>query len=274
MTKTVPVSVKLVGAAPLGYNLSESKVSPESVGVSGPESLVNLVDAAVADVSLTGIQVSLEHTFTLTPRDVRGGDIEGVNLDPNTAKVSLTIVQQEYSLVYIVNPSVTGNVASGYNVTSIEADPAFVSISGPLEVLQSIGVLTTENVAVDGAQSDVVRSVRLRIPEGVRVSGSEEVVVAVRVSPAEGEGIFTVALRTVGLGPDLTATVVPPTLAVTLAGQMPLLQTLTADAIIATVDLSDLPVGTQRVSPTVQLPAGVELIGTDPVDVVVTISSS
>jgi YbbR domain-containing protein len=183
-TKTVAVEVELVGAAPVGYSLSESEVSPEYVNVSGPESLVNLVDAAAADVNLTGIRVSLEQTLTLTARDARGSDINGVDLEPNTAEVSLTIVQQQFSMVCIVNPSVTGNVASGYDITSIEAQPAYVTLSGPLEVLESIDVLTTEDVAVDGAQSDVVKSVRLRVPKGAHVADGEEVLVRVRVAPA------------------------------------------------------------------------------------------
>ncbi len=272
-TRTVPVEVRLVGAAPLGYSLAESEVSPEEISISGPASLVDLVDAAVADVNLTNIKVDLKHEFTLTPRDAQGGDISGVNLDPNTAEVSLTIVKEEFSVVYIVNPSISGNAAPGYKVTAVEVDPAFVSVSGSLEVLQSIDTLTTENVTVDGAESDVVRSVRLRLPEGARVANGEEVVVRVRVGPAQGESAFTVAVKTSGAEAGVLATVVPSTVSVTVAGEMPVLQTLTADEITVTVDLSDLSPGTHRLAPVVELPAGLELVGVDPVEVVVTVSS-
>ena len=272
ITRAVPVKARLVGAVALGYSLSESKVSPEEVGISGPASLVNLVDAVVADVNVTGLRVSLEQEFTLTARDAQGGDIDGVNLDQDTAKVSLTIVKQDFTLVYIVNPSVTGNVAAGYRVSAVEADPAFVGVSGPLEVLQSIDVLTTENIAVDGAKSDVVRSVRLRLLEGARVDGGGEVVVTVRVVPARGESVFTVAVKTSGANPNAVTTVLPPTVSVTVAGEMPSLDALAVDKIAATVNLSDLPSGTHRMTPVIELPAGFQLVKVDPPEVVVTIA--
>jgi YbbR domain-containing protein len=272
VSRVVPVKPRLVGAVALGYSLSESKVSPEVVGISGPESLVNLVDAAVVDVNVTGMKVSLEQGFTLTARDAQGGDIDGVNLDQDTAKISLTIVKQDFTVVYIVNPSVTGNVAAGYRVSAVEADPAFVGVSGPLEVLQSIDVLTTENIAVDGAKSDVVRSVRLRLLEGARVDGGGEVVVTVRVVPARGESVFAVGVKTSGANPNVVATVLPPIVSVTVAGEMPSLDALAVDEISVTVSLSDLPSGTHRITPVIELPAGFQLVKVDPPEVVVTIA--
>jgi YbbR domain-containing protein len=272
VSRVVPVKARLVGTVASGYSLSESKVSPEEVGISGPASLVNLVDAVVADVNVTNLKVSLEQEFTLTARDAQGGDIDAVNLDQNTAKVSVTIVRQEFSLVYVVNPSVKGNVAPGYQVSAVEANPAFVSVSGPLEVLQSMDVLTTEDIAVDLAQSDVVRSVRLRLPEGASVVGGGEVVVRVRVVPARGESVFTVAVKTNGARPNSVVTVSPLTVSVTVAGDMPSLQALPVDKIAATVNLSDLSSGTHSVAPAVELPAGFALVGVDPPEVVVTIA--
>jgi YbbR domain-containing protein len=271
-SRVVPVKVRLVGTVPLGYSLSESKASPEEVDISGPESLVNLVDAAVADVNVTSMKVSLEQEFALTARDAQGGDISGVNLDQDTAKVSLTIAKQDFTVVYIVNPTLTGNVASGYRVSAIEASPAFVAVSGSLEVLQSLDAVTTENISVDGAESDVVRSVRLRLPEGARVDGSGEVVVTVLVVPARGESVLTVAVKSSGASADTVTTVLPPTVSVTVAGELPSLGELTGDDIGATVNLSDLPVGTHSVAPAVELPAGFELVKVDPPEVVVTIT--
>ena len=271
-TRVVPVRARLVGTAAMGYSLSESKVSPEEVGISGPASLVNLVDAAVADVNVTGMKLSLEQEYSLTARDAQGGDINGVNLDRDTAKVSLTIAKQDFTVVYIVNPSVTGNVASGYRVSSIEASPAFVAVSGSLEVLQSIDVVTTESISVDGAESDVVRSVRLQLAEGARVDGSGEVVVTVRVVPAWGESVFTVAVKSSGANPNAVVTVLPPTVSVTVAGEMPSLGKLAGDDIGVTVNLSDLQAGTHSLAPAVELPAGFQLVKVDPPEVVVTIT--
>jgi YbbR domain-containing protein len=273
-TRTVPVQVKLIGAPPLGYDLSESKVSPDNVTVSGPESLVNLVAAAVADVNLTGVQVNLEHQFPLTARDSGGSDINGVQLDPDQAKVALTIDRQELDVVYVVNPTISGNVAPGYRVTTVEANPAFVSIKAPVDVLQSISVLTTEPIAVDGAQSDVVRNVKLRLPADAQVNGaSDEVVVTVRVSAAPGEAVFSVAPRASGLGQGLVASFSPSVVDVTVAGLQPVLDSLSVESINVGVDLSNLGPGDYRLAPSVELPGGMSLVRSDPSEVQVTITS-
>jgi len=272
ITRVVPVKPREVGTVPLGYSLSELKISPEEVAVSGPSTQVNKVADVEADVNLTGLKLSLEQEFTLTARDAQGGDIDAVNLDQNTAKVGLTIVKQEFINGYVVNPSVTGNVATGYRIAGVEVTPPFVNVSGSLEVLQSIDVLTTENIAVDGAESDVVRSVRLRLPEGASVAGGGEVVVRVRVGPARGESVFTVAVKTSGANPNAVTTVLPPTVSVTVAGEIPSLDALAVDKITVTVNLSDLPSGTHRVAAVVELPAGFALVKVDPPEVVVTIA--
>jgi YbbR domain-containing protein len=271
MTRRAPVKVKLVGAAPLGYALSSTDVSPQEVDVSGPASLVERVDAVEADVNLTGIRVSLEQDFTLSARDSEGGEIEGVTLEPGMARVSLEIAQKEFSLVFIVNPQISGNVAAGYRVVRVEGDPTFVSVSASLEVLQSIDVLTTEDVTVDGAESDVVRSVKLRLPEGARAVGGDEVVVRVTVAPATGESVFNVAVASTGAGSDTRVTVTPPTVLVTLRGDMPLLQSLSQENVRASVDVSDLPSGTHRLAPTVEIPAGTEVVRVDPSDLIITV---
>jgi YbbR domain-containing protein len=133
-------------------------------------------------------------------------------------------------------------------------------------------VLTTEDIAVDLAESDVVRSVRLRLPEGASVADGGEVVVRVKVVPARGEGVFTVAVKTSGANPNAVTTVLPPTVSVTVAGEMPSLDALAVDKIAATVNLSDLPSGTHRVAAVVELPAGFALVKVDPPEVVVTIA--
>jgi YbbR domain-containing protein len=92
------------------------------------------------------------------------------------------------------------------------------------------------------------------------------------VGPAQGESAFTVAVKINGAEAGVLATVVPSTVSVTVAGEMPVLQTLAADEITATVDLSDLSPGTHRLAPVVELPAGLELVGVDPPQVVVTVS--
>jgi len=148
-----------------------------------------------------------------------------------------------------------------------------VNVRGPVDVLQSISVLTTDTIPVDGAQSDVQRSVKLRLPEGATVDGSTEVVVRVRIEPALGQRNFEIAVQTTGLKDGLVANLVANTVTVTVAGPLPVLDALAADAIVARLDLANVDTGAYQLSPKIELPADIQLIGVTPSDVRVTVSA-
>lgn len=273
--KAVPVRVKLAGAPPLGYDPSPATASPEQVMVSGPESLVNLVEEAVADVNLTGVRVSLRQVFTVTARDSHGGDIDGVNLEPSTVQVDLPIVQQEFSSVYVVNPSFRGLPADGFGVTDVKVTPSFVTVTAPIEVLQSISTLATEEVDIDGASSDVIRIVGLRLPQGASVGGQESVTVQVNVTPVtstRGEVAFGLTPQVGGLAPELGASLSPEVVELRVAASLPILDALSSDSLRVTLDLSGLGAGVHDVEVQVQVPPGVEVVSLEPPTVEVTLS--
>ena len=271
-TLSRPVKMNTVAVAPAGFTVTDQKVSPETVEVSGPQSLVEQTDAVWVDLNLTGVKVSLERDFVLTARDKDGRPVD-VRIQPNTAKVNVTIARTEWQLTFPVNPSISGNVAAGYRVAAVEADPPFLNVRGPVDVLQSISTLTTDTIPVDNAQSDVQRSVKLRLPAGATVDGSDEVVVNVRIEPAPGQRNFEIAVQTTGLKQGLVVSLSPNGVTVTLAGHLPILDSLAGDAIIARLDLSGLSSGTYSLSPKIEIPTNVLLVGAAPPDIQVTVSA-
>jgi YbbR domain-containing protein len=273
-TKVVPVTVKLIGTPPLGYATVPGKTTPQQAEVTGAESLVALVQDAVADVNVQGVRVSLEQTFTLVPRDSRGGDIDGVTLNPSTAEVALPIVQQEITEAYVVTPVLGGTPADGFNVTSISVDPAFAVVTGTIEALQSLTTVTTDEVDVDGATSDVVRAVKLQLPPGATVTGSDTVTVRASVSPAQGEITLGLTPTINGLEPGLRAEMATTMVEVRVSGQIPVLRALSPDSLAASVDISGLREGEYVLPVQVTAPPGVQVVGVEPATVTVTLSTA
>jgi YbbR domain-containing protein len=272
-TKVVPVTVKLIGTPPLGYGTAPSRTTPEQVEVTGAESLVALVQEAVADVNVQGIRVPLEQVFTLVPRDGRGGDIEGVTLNPSTADVALPIVQQEITQVYAVTPLLSGSPSDGFNVTSVSVEPAFAVVTGAIEALQSLTTVATDEVDIDGATSDVVRVAKLRLAAGLTVVGSDSVTVRVSVSPARGEITLGLTPTVEGLGPGLRADMATTLVEVRITGEIPVLQALSPSNLTAVVDTSGLGEGQHTLPVQVTAPPGVQVVGESPASVVVTLST-
>lgn len=267
-SKQVPVTVRTSGSPQQGFAAVNPAAAPGTATVEGPESLVALVDHVSAEVGITGARVDVtEDRASLTPRDARDGEISRVRVSPETARVTVVIEQREFSRDIIVTPSISGQPAAGYNVTGVLVDPSVVTVTGPTEALQSIDAvrgITTEEISIADSRNDVVRtSVQLVLPKDVRVQGGGPVKVTVTVRPARGEASFSVVpqVRNVAAG---LAVIEPQGVIVTLAGDVPILQTITVESITVIADAQGLAAGLRNVSLSITPPPGTSVVRSDP----------
>ena len=271
-TKDVPVKVSLVGAPQQGFTASGEAAQPATATVSGPESLVALVDSVAAEVFLTGVHADVsEDRIALKPRDARGGEISRVKVDPGVARVSVHVEQREFTRTFVVSPTITGQPASGYNVTGVSADPGIVSVTGTLDVLQSIDAVrgvATEEIPIADARGDVIRPVNLVLPAGARQQGAAGAAatalrVTVSIRAAKGEQTFRVVpqIRNVAAGLVVTQA---EAVTVTLAGDVPTLQAITPELIAVVVDAQGLDAGLHSVPMQITPPGGTTVARSDP----------
>jgi len=197
-TNVVPVRVSLIGSPQQGFAATGQDSEPTEATVSGPESLVALVDSVVAEVNLTGLRTDFTDRIVLQPRDARGGAISRVTVNPERARVTARIQQQDFSQDFVVSPVISGSPAAGYNIGAISVDPAIVVVTGPLDLLQSIDAvrgIPTSEISVTDARADVQRTVQLVLPSGVRLqAGTTPIKVTVSIKPALGEATFRVEI--------------------------------------------------------------------------------
>jgi YbbR domain-containing protein len=266
-TKEVPVRVKPLGSPQQGFSAGDQTADPATATVSGPQSLVELVDAAVAQPELTGLRVDFTNDrMTLRPQDARGGEIGRVTVSPETAGVAVQIVQREFSLEFVVNPSITGRPAAGFNVAGISVDPSVVTLTGPLEELQSLDAIagiSTGEVAIGDARATFTRQVALTLPAGIGVIGSNQVLVTINIAPARGEATFLVAPQVRNVGDGLAVTPGGSVL-VTLSGDVAALQALSPESIIALADAQGLEAGLHIVPLAVTPPSDTTVVRVDP----------
>jgi YbbR domain-containing protein len=266
-SKDVPVRIGLIGSPISGFAAGDQRAEPETATVTGPESLVELVDAVVAEVNLTGRRVDVtEDRVALQPRDIGGGEISRVSVNPETAGVTVELEQREFSLEFTVSPSIVGQPAAGYNVAGIAVEPRIVVVSGPLDVLQSIDAVRgigTDEISIADARDDTVRTVDLVLPEGARVEGSSEARVTVDVNPARGQASFLVAPQVNNVGDGIVVTQASAVL-VTLEGDVPVLQSIVPEAISVVVDAQGLAPGLHALTMEITPPAGTNVVRTDP----------
>jgi YbbR domain-containing protein len=269
VSKMVPVIPNTVGSIPQGYTVpSAPEVNPSSVKITGAGSLVSLVEMVTADVNLTGLRTTLTQQATLVPRDARRLEISRVTVDPPRVETKVTVQQQDISLQVPVVASLQGSVADGYNIVGVVVDPGTVPITGSLEATQALASVSTESVELSNLTRDFTRTVRLRLPSGVQ-SARDTVTVRVRIAPAQGEILVSVAPQASNVPDGLTASFQTSAITVRLAGDLPALKTVTPGTIRATVNASGLPEGVKSLEPEISnLPQGVQLVSVDPSQVV------
>jgi YbbR domain-containing protein len=263
----VPLRPNLVGAPPQGYAVGEVEPSPAQVRVTGAQSLVRLVSSGAVDVNLTGLRASIRQQFPIVARDARGADVTGVRVEPSTADVRVNIVQQEVTLTLTVLPTVQGFPADGHSLVAVAPDPPAIAVSGPLELLQAVGSISTEPIDVSGLRADTTRTVRLRLPAGLMAT-RDSVTVRLRVAAARGEVLVPVAPQVTDLPSEMRATLQTTSVTVRLAGEVPTLRSLPAGAVRATVSAAGLGEGVQVGDVTVTAPDGVQVLSVDPLQVV------
>jgi YbbR domain-containing protein len=274
VSQLVPVVADVVGSPPIGYEAQQPVLSPDQVLVSGPEDLVKRVKSAVATVNLSGAVGGVRQSYSLVARDDRGFIVAGVSLEPSSAAVEIVVEQRQFERLVAISPSLRGSPAAGYNVTAVEVDPPSVTLLGPVDILNATSVVLTDDVDVSGASSDLFRTVALRLPTSVSISGNATVSVRVRIAAAQGEATFGVAPTVSGLGADLRVVSITPLVEVLLQGELPVLRSVIPDQVTVTVDLTGLKAGTHQLEPRVEAPQNLQVLSTSPSTVEVELEST
>jgi len=275
--KTVPVRLDTSSdALPVGFELTEPPAAqPSEATIAGTAENINLVDGLVASVKLGGVTVNVNETVRLDPRDSAGHSIGHIAVDPLDASVTVKVHQVQYTRDLLVDPRLRGRPAPGYTAADALAEPSTVAVVGSLDALNQVSSLPTQDVDVQGATSDVVRTVGIQLPPGLSQSDAKgSVVVRVPIHAETGPGSFAAVPRVIGLGSGLAVVAQTPTLVVNVTGSIPSLLQISPEEIVVTIDVGGLGAGTYRLEPKVTLPTGMQLEGTVPDRVSLTLNGA
>ncbi len=276
-TRQVPVEVEITGEPAAGYEAEQPVLEPESVTVSGPAPAVARVSRVEARLSLEGLKRDYIGPVALAPVDADGNAAEDVTITPESVQVHVPVTQKQGFREVAVKVVITGEVASGYQVTNISVAPSIITVgsSDPRLVQQMPGFVNTQPLDISDASDDVVRRLPLELPDGVTVVDGPTVVVQVSIAAIEYSATIARSLEMRGLGAGLSAAASPDTVDVILLGPLPVLDDLTLQDVRVVLNLSGLPPGTYQVVPQVELlPAALRAENVLPSQIEVVISPS
>ena len=258
-SRTVPVRIISRGELSIGFQSDPPQSSLTEVTVTGPESLVNQVVAGRAVLDISQAQETITRVLTLQAVDINDQPVSGVTLTPDRVNVSQVITQRGGYRNVVVKVMPIGKIANGYRLTNIVVSPPAVTVfsADPKLVNDLPGYIETAPLNLEGVKDDFDIRLALSLPSGISVVGDDTVLVQVGVATIEGS--ITISLNKVevtGLSEGLEGKMSPATVDVILSGPLPVLDTLRADNLRVTVDMTDAKVGTYQRTPKVELAVG------------------
>lgn len=277
VTREVPIELDIRGSVARGHTQGEPLLEPQTIRVSGPESLVNQLDFALVTIFLNSTEESLVETSSPIFYDQAGRVASVSALDLSQDEVTVTIPVEESAgfadkLVTVVW---TGEPAPGYRLLSVTADPPSVLVEGRPAQVNLLTNVTTEPIDIDGLTESFQQIAVLDLPNGISVDPDVNVTVNIEIEPILTTSSYNRVPEARGMRPGYEALIEPEQVRVVLFGPLPLLDSLAEEDVRVILDLFGLEPGRYSIVPDVDIPdRGIEIRSVQPSAVMVTISET
>jgi YbbR domain-containing protein len=269
--KVVKVNV-VTGPIPDKLQVRPAVVTPATVTVRGPASVIDRVASARADVTIEPSGLNVDRDVDLVPVDDVGNRVTPVNVDPSTAHVQIAVLSEPQTHTVPVNPNVTGTQAVGYEVVSVAVDPAVVTLQLDANQVAAVPAADTAPISISGATQDVEADVGLALPLGVVGLEGTTVHVTVSIRPIASTRTFDAGIVPSGARTDLLYSLSVNHALATVGGPLAELQRLDGAAFVLTAPVGGLGPGTHEVTLEANVPIGLTMVGVEPPKITVTIS--
>ena len=250
-TKTFPINVATIGEVRDGYILDKTNTiaKPKSIEICGPKSSLGRIHRVAAKVDISELSadttLQAEVIYYDSADNIIDKTLLSSNCDKNGVSVDVKLlITKQVPVKFDTSLIVPGE---GYVFDGIEVEPQNIEVAGKAEVLSSLVQIEVPAEALkrDGitANEEVVVEMASYLPEGVVLADEVTGSVLVRIL-MEKAGTKTLALpvRSVKVNNaseefELTYAG-EQTVNLQFEGLKDVLQTLTSEVIIATIDLS------------------------------------
>lgn len=261
-------------ARPLGepaneYVKGEVTMTPNVVYVKGPISLVGQISSVGIEFEIDGASSDVSGTAQPIFYDANGNSLMeqiGERVNSLTSDISYTMQMLKVKNVPL-DLVTTGEVAEGYQFTGIECSVKEVPVAGLKSALASFTTLTVQSpqLSIAGATKDKVCEIDLLeyLPPNIQIAGMENTTVKVtlKVEPLE-DRTYTVDTKNIvltGTSPQYEYEFTADTAEIKVRGLKEDLDSLSADKMNVTLDVTGLDIGTHHVRAALELDASYEI---------------
>ncbi len=245
--KNFPITPVAVGEVATEKVLGTMKTYPETISVSGPESIINIIDRVVAQVNVAGVDTSSRMAGELIMYDKNGAIIDQTTLSISNREINVDVgVQNTKSVSLKFN--VSGTPAEGFRVVDIDAEPGTVLVTGTDSILEQTATLEIPGGAINVEGMSGIKETSVDIteylPEGIALVDPNANNVAVTIQMDEfGTKSFEIPIGSleVANNPDkLNLEYLQESVLVTFTGPDDVVEQLSEDEVRLSIDLKDI----------------------------------
>lgn len=235
------------------------------VQVSGPRDAVARVAQVQAMIDLRGRAQGFTENAPLQAVDQTGAVVPGVILAPDQTMVTVNVEPQADLQNVSVVPQFVGQPASPYVVERFDWSPKSIEVIAPPVITST---LETEAITLNGRTTSFTQTVRLANVDDVLTRAEDpEITVEVQITSfgvASNTPLFVPSVTPQNVQPGLRPQAPPAGLTIIVSGTYQQLNQLAGAELQATVDATGRGPGTHQLPVTINLPAGVQLVGDAP----------
>jgi len=253
---TLPINLVQASSPPVGFDVGTPQINPNSTTVRGPSSLIEQISEVRAVLDISQDRESIDRNIPLVALDKNGLRVNGMTLTPEIVNVKQELTQRGGYRNVGVKVVTDGQIASGYRLTNISANPLVVTVfsSDPELVNNLPGFIETLPVDLTDAKRDLEVTIPLNVPAGILAVGESSIKVSIAISPIQGSVTLAgVPIEITGTLPEYEVEVSPDRVDVIFSGPLPTLDQLKISDIRVLIDLTDKISGIYQLEPQVEI---------------------
>ena len=255
------IVIELLEAPPIGFRHDEPAPNVTEVLVSGAASRVRQVVAVRGHLDLSASRNPIEVDLRLYAIDADGNRIDDVQLEPQTATISVNIARRDDIRQIAVRPNVLlDTLPDGFTLKNQSYDPESIFVSGAPEQLGKISdTIFTEPISLVERQEGFVTTVPVQLPgdDLFVMSGDNNVTVSIEIIPIiDSRQIDNIQVAHIGMDGEYSVSIVPKAVSAIVTGPVVTVDALTVENIQVVVDLHGLAPGVYDQEPSISINQG------------------
>lgn len=261
------VDVELKGTPKESYTVLKVTTEPEYIPIQDKESLVNTIDQVKAIVDINNIDRDKKMIKQACSVYNKNGEKIASLSNQFTVDVFLE-VGKEVTIV----PIIKGNPANNYVYTKFSTSVEKAIITGPVEVLENITELNTEQIQIEGINETNEYTVPIKLPEDVKLFNMEnEVVVTVLIEELQEKEIEIqnedIEIENIDFTDSLEYEILTEQSSLVIKGRRIHLDNISISSLTPHIDVKGLKEGTHTLQLKIASQPGVEFIEVPSVEV-------